>query len=240
MRLVKSRRDVRPNNGFLRQLLELERTLETGLRGDLVMLRSKEGGLLVKEAEQQGSSILSLLQQHHGKQTGGSLCGVRSCCIVLNSLGILTQTAELYTEEGFWSTPAAREVVEEVVRREGMTLEQCGAILRAAGVVVEVWGADRSSLQHFTGQAEQVSSSGGSHLLLLNYHMETLGQAEGLGGHLSPLGGVVGGRGLVMDVWPQTRECWAPLEMIWKSMDTMDKSSGAKRGFIVLVKPGDL
>merc|ERR1712210_294186 len=66
LKQIKSRRDVRPNNGFLKQLLRLEKILNRGVNGDLVML------------------------QHFGKQIGGSLCGVRTSCIVLNCLGIIT------------------------------------------------------------------------------------------------------------------------------------------------------
>ena len=46
--------------------------------------------------------------------------------------------------------------------------------------------------------------------------MGALGQGA-LGGHISPLGAVAGGqggRGLVLDVWPQTREPWAPLAKV--------------------------
>ena len=76
-----------------------------------------------------------------------------------------------------------------------------------------------------------------------------------VGGHLSPLGGLAKDRALVMDVWPQTRfllgsnneisptfhgddcrECWAPVEKLWASIDTTDPTTGLKRGFIVVAK----
>ena len=81
-----------------------------------------------------------------------------------------------------------------------------------------------------------------------------------VGGHLSPLGGLAKDRALVMDVWPQTRfllgsnnaltvtvppvvischdcrECWAPVEKLWASIDTTDPTTGLKRGFIVVAR----
>jgi len=235
LKQIKSRRDVRPNNGFLKQLLRLEKILNKGVNGDLVMLQSEEGKALQKLAEKEATSLLPTMLEHFGKQIGGSLCGVRTSCIVLNCLGIRTENNEMYTEEGFWRTTAAKEVEEEVVKRQGMTLVQCSSILKATGAKVQAWRADESSCDHFKEVVKEASSGGGAKQLVLNYHMGALGQGD-VGGHLSPLGGKAGDRALVMDVWPQTRECWAPVERLWSSIDTIDPTNGLKRGFILVSK----
>merc|ERR1719239_1983120 len=98
-------------------------------------------------------------------------------------------------------------------------LVQCATILKAAGAKVQAWRADESSCEHFKEMLKDVSCGGGAKQLVLNYHMGALGQGD-VGGHLSPLGGLAGDRALVMDVWPQTRECWAPVERLWSSIDT--------------------
>ena len=70
--------------------------------------------------------------------------------------------------------------------------------------------------------------------------METLGQLAGLRGHLSPIGALCESENmiLVMDVWPETRECWVPIETLWFAMDTLDGGNDppTKRGFIVVSK----
>jgi glutathione gamma-glutamylcysteinyltransferase len=230
---VKARRDVRPNNGFLMQLVRLQAALDFGTKGDLVMLGSAPGAQLAREAAGQGTSLLPNISGHFGKQTGGTLCGVRTACIVLNCLG-LEDRGGPYTEAGFWGSVAASPVAEEVVRRQGMTLAECAAVLRAAGAEVEVWGAEPGGEQHFVQLVGEVAGSGGKRHMVLNYHMGVLGQGEVLGGHISPVGAVAGGRALVMDVWPQTREPWAELGRLWAALDTVDPASGARRGFLVV------
>ena len=76
--------------------------------------------------------------------------------------------------------------------------------------------------------------------MIINYHMETLGQLAGLRGHISPLAAYsrCENLALLMDVWPETRECWVPLETLWGAMDTLDGATEppTKRGFIIVTK----
>ena len=41
---------------------------------------------------------------------------------------------------------------------------------------------------------------------------------------------------LVMDVWPDTAECWASVEDLWRAMDTLDHANDPPtcRGFVTI------
>ena len=64
--------------------------------------------------------------------------------------------------------------------------------------------------------------------MIINYHMEVLGQLKGLGGHISPLGAydASSDRVLLMDVWWETRPTWVRVNDLWSAMDTIDNASG--------------
>ena len=49
--MVKARRDIRPNNGFLAQLVALETKLDRGMFGNLRSLRSEAGQRMLAQAE---------------------------------------------------------------------------------------------------------------------------------------------------------------------------------------------
>ena len=68
--------------------------------------------------------------------------------------------------------------------------------------------------------------------------MEVAGQLLGLAGHLSPLAGYCADqdRALLLDVWPETHECWVALPTLHAAMCTTDSASGLPRGWITVNK----
>jgi len=242
---LKNIRDIRPNNGFLRQLLYLELQLQHGSNGDLVDLDSENGQMLLQKSKDEGFSKFNEIGKHFSKQTWKSFCGVQSCCIVLNALEFSPSgknPEDPFIECNFWSNEMSNALDESKVRKEGMTLAQCANLLsNVAGITVHSWRTDQSSFQEFKDQAEIVMATKQKQMII-NYNMEALGQLEGLRGHISPLAALSSGHtdslALLMDVWPETRECWVPLTRIWSAMDTNDGANvpPVRRGFIVVTK----
>jgi hypothetical protein len=70
-------------------------------------------------------------------------------------------------------------------------------------------------------------------LVLLNYHMGTLGQSP-WGGHVSPLAGYHAGSDsfLILDVWFYTAPLWASCERVEAAMRAIDHTSGKSRGLV--------
>ena len=154
---VKARRDVRPNNGFLKQLVRLEQRCLYGERGDLLSVQSEPGKQLLANSVHH----LHLLGPHFSKQTNNRFCGVQSCCIVLNACNASVQRL---TEENFWSESGAESVVSEAaVCRAGMTVTQCGQLLALfPGVEAVVHTGDTASLHLFREQLAAAANSNGT------------------------------------------------------------------------------
>eukprot|EP00092_Neocalanus_flemingeri_P015588 GFUD01016876.1.p1 GENE.GFUD01016876.1~~GFUD01016876.1.p1 ORF type:complete len:430 (+),score=113.03 GFUD01016876.1:921-2210(+) len=243
IKTVKSRRDIRPNNGFLNQLLILEEQLLHGLNGNLVDLYSEKGQILLKESKAEGLSKFDEIEQIFGKQSWRSFCGVQSCCIVLNALQCSPSGKTLdglFLETDFWSYDMSKVLDESVVRKQGMTLAQCTSLLaNVPGITANSQRTDQSSFAEFQEHVECVMATKQKQMII-NYNMEALGQLAGLRGHISPLAAYSrsGSLALLMDVWPETRECWVTLEDIWRAMDTLDAASNppTMRGFIIVSK----
>ena len=164
-------------------------------------------------------------------------------CIVLNGLECSPtekQSEKDFTETDFWTYDMSKSLDESVVRRQGMTLAQCTELLNnASGICATGRTTDETGLEEFRKKVQHAMSCK-ERQIIVNYHMETLGQLAGLSGHISPLAAYSRSEDVVllMDVWPETRECWVPIDILWKAMDTEDRATdpSTKRGFIVVNK----
>jgi len=117
----------------------------------------------------------------------------------------------------------------------GMSLAEVGGLLKAHGCHVTVVHAADSSVEKFRQHGiEALSHADSSCAIVVNYHMETLGQGLFFGHH-SPLAAyhVNTDRFLLLDVWPETSECWATASSLYASMNTVDGATGKTRGYCI-------
>jgi len=116
-----------------------------------------------------------------------------------------------------------------------LTIDDGGGLLKAHGCQVTVVHAADSSPHTFRRHAvEALSHADSSSAVVVNYHMQTLGQSPYLGHH-SPLAAYHADtdRFLVLDVWPETSECWATADSLYAAMNTIDSETGKTRGYYV-------
>ena len=230
--MVKARRDIRPNNGFLAQLVALETKLDRGMFGNLRSLRSEAGQQMLAQAEAEGTTQAAEMNQYFGKQSHNTFCGVQTTCIILN----MTRGGELYCEKTLWNSNLENIVEEAVVRKQGLTLVQLSSVLNSHKEINATHHhTDEVSVDDFR---EIIKSAMKSHdtKIVINYHMSVLGQLPGLSGHISPAAAYCGAgdRVLVLDVWWETRPVWVTVPDLWHAMDQVDITSGRKRGFVVV------
>jgi len=117
----------------------------------------------------------------------------------------------------------------------GLTLAEVGDLLKAHGCHVTVVYADDSSVEKFRQHSvEAMSHADSSSAIVVNYHMQTLGQSL-LFGHHSPLAAYHADtdRFLLLDVWPDTSECWATATSLYAAMNTVDGDTGKTRGYCI-------
>ena len=132
----------------------------SGTTGDLVDLDSDKGQLLLKNSKEQGLSKFDKISPHFRKQTWKSFCGIQSVCTVLNALDCSPPGHTLYLEAQFWEYSISKEVEESVVRRQGMSLDQCSAILNSCpGITATHYRTDETTLTTFRQQLEHVMTT---------------------------------------------------------------------------------
>ncbi len=202
------------------------------LAADLVDATSAEGRALLATPVRIDYDQLS---PYFVGQSRRAYCGVATGAAVLNALRHppipLTQTT-------FFSPQVSAVRSAMRVTFGGLTLDQLADLLKAQGLAVVVVHAAQSDLAAFRSAARAVLAEP-AQFLIANYDRVALHQ-EGAG-HISPVGAYDPGsdRLLVLDVaahkYPPT---WVRTGDLWNAMNTIDSTSGATRGYLV-VREGD-
>ena len=208
------------------------------LSDNLIALNSKEGEQLLKESQVREDYLP--LSVHFTIQQNKAYCGVASSVMVLNALSIPAPESPEYgdfhffTQNNFFNTQTNSILTPAVVSRQGITLEQLGQLLEIHAAKIKVYHSDEKNLETFRTLAVNNLSESGN-FVLINYLRKALQQK--MGGHFSPLAAYhkQTDRFLILDVarymYPPV---WVKTEELWNAMATLDKTSGKKRGFVIV------
>lgn len=206
---------------------------------NLIAFNSSQGEALLLESEARDDYWN--LSMHFVTQINQAYCGVASMVMVLNSLGIPAPASpeyepyHVFTQENFFTNPATQQVLSpDVVRQQGMTLDELGGLLSSHSVNAEVYHSADTTLEEFrTLVAENLNQSG--NYVLVNYLRSAIGQERG--GHISPIAAYdrESDRFLILDVarykYPPA---WVTAEDLWQAISTVDSTSGLTRGFVLV------
>ncbi|MDO8314244.1 MAG: phytochelatin synthase family protein [Rugosibacter sp.] len=171
------------------------------------------------------------LLAHFVAQARPAFCGVASSVVLLNAL---KPTENSVTQSTFFDVAARQVRGEFAVTFGGMSLVQLRDLLKTHGVDATLTYASDTTLDAFRKQAEENLKTPGD-FILVNYQRGALGQKES--GHISPLAAynAASDRFLILDVaaykYPPV---WVSAQALWAAMNTMDKSAGHTRGFVVV------
>src|SRR5580698_4379759 len=155
-------------------------------------------------------------------------CGVASIVMVLNALHTPAPTTPEYqpyhtfTQDNLLDEHTDTILPREVLARQGMTLDQLGALLGLHPAAIEVHHAEDGGLEAFRSSARDYLAAK-DHFVIVNYLRKSIGQERG--GHISPLAAydAKSDRFLILDVarykYPPV---WVTTSDLFDSMNTPD------------------
>uniref|UniRef100_A0A5B7AP31 glutathione gamma-glutamylcysteinyltransferase n=1 Tax=Davidia involucrata TaxID=16924 RepID=A0A5B7AP31_DAVIN len=196
---------------------------------------SSEGKQLFLEAIQSGTlegffKLISYFQT----QSEPAYCGLASLAMVLNALAV--DPGRKWKGPWRWFDESMLDCCEplEKVKAEGISFGKVVCLAHCAGVKVEAFRTNQSTIDDFRKYVVACSTSDDCHVIS-SYHRGTLKQTGD--GHFSPIGGYHAGKDmvLILDVarfkYPPH---WVPLTLLWEAMDTIDGATGLRRGFMLI------
>ncbi|KAK3414577.1 hypothetical protein EUGRSUZ_H00438 [Eucalyptus grandis] len=199
---------------------------------------SDEGQKLFREALPAGTMVgFFMLIPHFQTQLDPAYCGLATLAMVLNALAIdpgrTWKGPWRWYDESMLASPKELKKIKD----EGISFGDVVHRARRAGAEVEAFQTSQTDVDFFRQSVKKCCSSDNCHLVS-SYHRAGLEQAGT--GHFSPIGGYHGERDmvLILDVarfkYPPH---WVPLTLLWEAMDTVDKTTGQRRGFMLISKP---
>ncbi len=204
----------------------------------LVDLRSPRGEHFLSESG--GLDAYVPISTAFETQKTQSFCGVASMVIVLNAAGAPAPTSPEYqpyarfTQDNVLDARAEAVLPRAVLDRQGMTLDQFGALVALHSVAVEVRHAEAGGLDAFRRAARDALAGG--RFVVVNYLRRALGQERG--GHISPLAAydAAADRFLILDVarykYPPV---WVTAADLFAAMNTVDPDNGGRtRGYALV------
>lgn len=181
------------------------------------------------------------LGQQFVTQRNQAFCGVASLVMVLNAAGVpAPSTPELepyriFTQDNVLNDKTEAILPQAVILRQGMTLDQLGALVRSFGLEASVQHAADSSLDAFRSAARKQLGAPGRYVLV-NYLRRAIGQERG--GHISPLAAYDADSDsfLILDVarykYPPV---WVGAGALFDAMNTADSDNQDRtRGFVLI------
>jgi Phytochelatin synthase len=170
-------------------------------------------------------------------------CGVASIVMVLNALHTPAPTTPEYqpyhtfTQDNLLDEHTDAILPREVLARQGMTLDQLGALLSLHPATIEVHHAEDGGLDAFRLSARDYLAAK-DHFVIVNYLRKSIGQERG--GHISPLAAydAKSDRFLILDVarykYPPV---WVTASDLFTAMNTTDAANNNKtRGYVLVTK----
>jgi hypothetical protein len=213
------------------------------LPDNLIDLRSEQGERLLKESDALEAFVP--LTINFVTQKNPAYCGVASIVMVLNALQLpAPEVPELnpyrtFTQDNFFNAATEEILPLAVLIKQGMTLDQIGALLVTQPVVAAVHHAASSSLSAFRRTASEFLGGDGQ-FIIVNYLRKAVAQEAG--GHISPLAAYDAetDRFLILDVsrykYPPV---WVTAADLFGAMNTVDAANENRTRGFVLIKKAD-
>ena len=207
----------------------------------LVGAASDQGEALLIEAEAREAYFP--LASNFLTQQNQAFCGVASMVMVLNALELPAPAVpafdpfRTFTQDNLLDARTEAILPVEVIKKQGITLDQLGGLLAVQPVAVTVHHAADVSLEAFRSAASEALATPG-HFVIVNYLRKAIGQEKG--GHISPLAAFDADtdRFLILDVarykYPPV---WVKAADLFAAMNTPDADNENRtRGYVLVAR----
>ncbi len=214
------------------------------LPGNLTDLGSNEGDRFFVESGAPASYFR--IADNFVTQKTQAYCGVASIVMVLNAAGVPAPSTpeyepyHIFTQDNVLDDGTDAILPRTVLAKQGMTLDQLGALLALHPLTAEIHHAADGGLDAFRSAARDYLAAK-DHFVVVNYLRKAIGQERG--GHISPLAAydAKADRFLILDVarykYPPV---WVKASELFDAMNTTDASNKSKtRGYVLVAKTGD-
>jgi len=211
------------------------------LPANLTAFSSPEGEALLIGAESREAYFT--LADNYLTQKTQTFCGVASMVMVFNAMQLPAPDVPEYTpyktftQDNVFNASTEAILPQETILKQGITLDQMGALLAVQPVDAVVRHASDGSLDAFRTEASAYLAQS-DHFVLINYFRNALGQQKG--GHFSPLAAYDkdSDRFLILDVarykYPPV---WVKAEELFAAMNTTDSDNDNKsRGYVLIAR----
>ena len=208
---------------------------------NLIASASPDGEALLVAADAR-EAYFTLVSNYVTQQTQ-SFCGVASMVMVFNAMQLPAPEVAAYapyrtfTQDNVLDARTDAILPRDTILKQGITLDQMGALVGVQPVDVAVRHASDTSVDNFRSEASAYLAQPG-HFVLVNYLRKTLGQQTG--GHFSPLAAYdkETDRFLILDVarykYPPV---WVKADELFAAMNTKDSDNNDKsRGYVLIAR----
>ncbi|KAG2719252.1 hypothetical protein I3843_03G250300 [Carya illinoinensis] len=174
------------------------------------------------------------LISYYQTQSEPAFCGLGTLAMVLNALAI--DPGRKWKGPWRWFDDSMLDCCEplEKIKAEGITFGKVACLAHCNGAKVEAFRTSESTIDDFRKCVISCTSSEDCHVIT-SYNRAVFKQTGT--GHFSPIGGYHAERDmvLILDVarfkYPPH---WVPLTLLWEAMDTIDKATGHRRGYMII------
>jgi hypothetical protein len=206
---------------------------------NLIAFDSQEGPRLLRRST--ASTAFYPLSEQFVTQKNQSFCGVASTVMVLNALHMPAPASDelspfsAFDQDNIFNAKTEAVVQRSVIEKQGLTLDQLGALAEASGLTVEIHHAADIDVDAFRHEVAARLAAPNQYVLI-NYLRAAIDEKSG--GHISPLAAydAQSDRFLILDVsrykYPPV---WVTATQLFAAMNTRDPVNlGRSRGYVVL------
>ena len=213
---------------------------------DDIIYWNTNAGLLISSQSIKSYSIFWKIIPNFELQDTQSLCGIASIITIFNSMKLMKKPNtgiynphHYFTETNFFDKQSVNSIITlDTVNNSGITVSELSKVINEYDITSGILYGDQVTSSNLRYLFKKILNNYRCNkYIIVNYYRPTLNQ-EGFG-HWSVLAAYddKNDRVLLLDVAKyKYNSCWVKTDRLLKATNTVDNTSGLKRGLVVIYK----